>query len=108
MSSASISFQLTDSLIYIQPSVNRSHLLWMMLDTGSSVTVFDETVSKMLGIRFLGQGNVDVPGQGSAQKLTFANHATLMFAGEELGDQTVGPRPSNGFHAKWAEVPKDS
>ena len=97
MNSAPIPFQLTDSLIYIQASVNRSHLLWMMLDTGSSVTVFDETVSKMLGIRFLGQGNVDGPGQGSAQKLTFANHATLMFAGEELGDQTVATLPLEWF-----------
>src|SRR5260370_8511454 len=59
MSSAPIPFQLTDSLIYIQASVNRSHLLWMMLDTGSSVTVFAETVSKMLGIRFLGQRNIN-------------------------------------------------
>jgi len=89
LSSAPIPFQLADSLIYIQASINGSHLLWMMLDTGSSVTVFDETVSKMLGIRFLGEGNVDGPGQGSIQKLAFANHATLMFAGEELGDQTV-------------------
>jgi hypothetical protein len=97
ISSAPIPFQLTDSLIYIQASVNRSHLLWMMLDTGSSVTVFDETVSKMLGIRFLGQGNVDGPGQGSAQKLSFANHATLMFAGEELGDQTVATLPLEWF-----------
>ena len=97
MSSAPIPFQLADSLIYIQASVNGSHPLWMMLDTGSSVTVFDETVSKMLGIRFLGQGNVDGPGQGSAQKLTFANHATLMFAGEELGDQTVATLPLEWF-----------
>ncbi len=73
MSSAPIPFQLTDSLIYIQASVNRSHLLWMMLDTGSSVTVFDE------------------------KKLTFANHATLMFAGEELGDQTVATLPLEWF-----------
>src|SRR5690242_19528159 len=63
MSSAPIPFQLADSLIYIQASINGSHLLWMMLDTGSSVTVFDETVSKMLGIRFLGEGSVDGPGQ---------------------------------------------
>jgi hypothetical protein len=74
MSSAPIPFQLADSLIYIQANINGSHPLWMMLDTGSSVTVFDETVSKMLGIRFLGEGNVDGPGQGSAQKLAFANH----------------------------------
>jgi Aspartyl protease len=97
ISSAPIPFQLADSLIYIQASINGSHLLWMMLDTGSSVTVFDETVSKMLGIRFLGEGNVDGPGQGSVQKLAFANHATLMFAGEELGDQTVATLPLGWF-----------
>jgi hypothetical protein len=97
MSSAPIPFQLADSLIYIQASINGSHLLWMMLDTGSSVTVFDQTVSKMLGIRFLGEGNVDGPGQGSVQKLAFANHATLMFAGEELGGQTVATLPLEWF-----------
>jgi hypothetical protein len=97
LSSAPIPFQLADSLIYIQASINGSHLLWMMLDTGSSVTVFDETVSKMLGIRFLGEGNVDGPGQGSVEKLAFANHTTLMFAGEELGDQTVATLPLEWF-----------
>jgi aspartyl protease len=97
MSPAPIPFQLADGLIYIQASINGSHLLWMMLDTGSSVTVFDESVLKMLGIRFLGEGNVDGPGQGSVQKLAFANHATLMFAGEELGDQTVATLPLEWF-----------
>ena len=97
MSSAPTPFQLTDSLIYIQASINGSHPLWMMLDTGSSVTVFDETVSKMLGIPFLDEGNVDGPGQGSVQKLAFANHATLMFAGEEMGDQTVATLPLEWF-----------
>jgi len=97
MSSAPTPFQLTDSLIYIQASINGSHPLWMMLDTGSSVTVFDETVSKMLGIRFLDEGNVDGPGQDSVQKLAFANHATLMFAGEEMGDQTVATLPLEWF-----------
>jgi hypothetical protein len=97
MSSAPIPFQLTDSLIYIQASINGSHPLWMMLDTGSSVTVFDETVSKMLGIPFLDEGNVDGPGQGSVQKLAFASHATLMFAGEEMGDQTVATLPLEWF-----------
>ena len=97
MSSAPTPFQLTDSLIYIQASINGSHPLWMMLDTGSSVTVFDETVSKMLGIPFPDEGNVDGPGQGSVQKLAFANHATLMFAGEEMGDQTVATLPLEWF-----------
>ena len=48
-----IYFQLADSLIYMQASLNGSQPLWMMLDTGSSVTIFDEPVSKTLGIRFL-------------------------------------------------------
>jgi Aspartyl protease len=97
MSSAAIPFQLADSLIYIQASINGSHPLWMMLDTGSSVTVFDETVSKMLGIPFPDEGNVAGPGQGSVQKLAFAKHTTLMFAGEELGDQTVATLPLGWF-----------
>jgi hypothetical protein len=94
---APIHFELSDSLIYMQASINGSHPLWMMLDTGSSVTVFDETVSKMLGIRFLVGGNVDGPGQGSSQKLAFASHTTLMFGGEELGDQTVATLPLEWF-----------
>ena len=94
---APIHFELADSLIYMRASINGSHPLWMMLDTGSSVTVFDETVSKMLGIQFLELGNVYGPGQGSAQKLAFADHATLMFAGEELGDQTVATLPLDWF-----------
>jgi hypothetical protein len=92
-----IHFELADSLIFMQASINGSQPLWMMLDTGSSVTVFDESVSKMLGIRFLVEGNVDGPGQGSSQKLAFANHTTLMFGGEELSDQTVATLPLNWF-----------
>jgi hypothetical protein len=95
--SAPIYFQLADSLIYMQASLNGSQPLWMMLDTGSSVTVFDEPVSKTLGIRFLGEGNAYGPGQGSSQKLTFASHATLSFAGAELGDQTVATLPLEWF-----------
>jgi len=94
---APIHFELADSLIYMQASINGSHPLWMMLDTGSSVTVFDETVSKMLGIRFFVGGNVDGPGQGSSQKLAFASHTTLMFGGEELGNQTVATLPLEWF-----------
>jgi len=52
---ALVHFELADSLIYMQASVNGSRPLWMMLDTGASVTVFDESVSKMLGIRFRGE-----------------------------------------------------
>src|SRR5260370_17055494 len=81
----------------MQASINGSMPLWMMLDTGASVTVFDESVSKMLGIRFPGEGNVDGPGQGSTQKWAFANHTTLMFAGKDLGDQTVATLPLESF-----------
>src|SRR5260370_26093818 len=81
----------------MKESHNGSQPLWMMLDTGSSVTVFDEPVSKTLGIRFLGEGNAYVPGQGSSQKLAFASHATLSFAGAELGDQTVATLPLEWF-----------
>ncbi len=81
----------------MQASLNGSQPLWMMLDTGSSVTVFDEPVSKTLGIRFLGEGNAYGPGQGSSQKLAFASHATLSFAGAELGDQTVATLPLEWF-----------
>jgi hypothetical protein len=95
--SAPIHFQLADSLIYMQASLNGSQPLWMMLDTGSSVTVFDESLSKTLDIRFLGEGDAYGPGQGSAQKLAFASHATLRFAGEELGDQTVATLPLEWF-----------
>lgn len=96
-SSAPTHFELTDSLIYLQASINGSQPLWMVLDTGASVTVFDESVSKMLGIQFLGEGNVDGPGQGSNQKWAFANHTTLMFAGIDLGDQTVATLPLEWF-----------
>src|SRR5260370_42374493 len=69
----------------------------MTLERGSSVTLFDESVSRMLGIPFLGEGNVYGRGQGSAQKWALANHAALMFAGEELGDQTVATLPLEWF-----------
>src|SRR5258708_39353494 len=57
--SAPIPFDPADSLIYMQASINGSMPLWMILDTGATVTGLDESVSKMLGIRFLGEGNVD-------------------------------------------------
>jgi len=55
----------------------------MMLDTGASVTVFDESVSKTLGIRFLGEGNVHGPGQGPLKNGIRQSH-TLMFGGKDL------------------------
>ena len=96
-SSPSIHFQLEDSLIYVQASLNGSQPLWMMLDTGASLTVFDESVTKTLGLRPLGEGNAYGPGQGSVQKLAFASHATISFAGAELGDQTVATLPLEWF-----------
>ena len=96
-SSASFPFQLANSLIYLQASLNGSKPLWMMLDTGSSVSVFDESVSKALGLRFIGEGDAYGPGQGSSQKLAFTSHATLRFAGAELDDQTVGTLPLDWF-----------
>jgi len=45
------------------------------------------------GNSVLGEGNAYGPGQGSSQKLAFASHATLSFAGAELGDQTVAALP---------------
>jgi len=95
--STSIHFQLTDSLIFMQASLNGSQPLWMILDTGSSVTVFDESVSKTLGLRFNGERNVYGPGQGSAQKLAFASHAALRLADAELDDQTVATMPLDWF-----------
>ena len=95
--STSIHFQLTDSLVFMQASLNGSQPLWMILDTGSSVTVFDESVSKTLGLRFDGEGNVYGPGQGSAQKLAFASHAALRLADAELDDQTVATMPLDWF-----------
>src|SRR5690349_14228507 len=95
--STSIHFQLTDSLIFMQATLNGSQPLWMILDTGSSVTVFDESVSKTLGLRFNGEGNVYGPGQGAAQKLAFASHAALRLAGAELDDQTVATMPLDWF-----------
>jgi hypothetical protein len=96
-SSAAIPFQLANSLIYIQASLNGSRPLWMMLDTGSSVTVFDESVSMMLGIPLAGEGKAYGPGQGSSEKLSYSKHATLRFAGAELGDQTVATLPLGWF-----------
>jgi len=95
--STSIHFQLTDSLIFMQASLNGSQPLWMILDTGSSVTVFDESVSKTLGLRFNDERNVYGPGPGSAQKLAFASHAALRLADAELDDQTVATMPLDWF-----------
>jgi hypothetical protein len=100
-----ISFQLEDSLIYVQASLNGSAPLWMMLDTGSSLTVFDESVSRTLGAQLVGEGNAYGPGQGSAQKLSYSKHATLGFAGVELSDQTVATLPLEWFSC---EVGRDT
>jgi Aspartyl protease len=95
--SPSIHFQLADSLIYMQASLNGSQPLWVILDTGSSFTVIDESVLKMLGLQFVGEGDAYGPGQGSTQKFAFANHTTLMFAGVNLGNQTVAALPLDWF-----------
>ena len=95
--SPSIHFQLANSLIYVQASLNGSAPLWVILDTGSSFTVIDESVLKMLGLQFAGEGDAYGPGQGSRQKVAFANHTTLMFAGVNLGNQTVATLPLDWF-----------
>lgn len=94
---APIHFQLADSLIYVQASLNGSQPLWVILDTGSSFTVIDESVLMLLGVQFLGEGNAYGPGQGSAQKFAFASHTTLVFAGANLGNQTVATLPLGWF-----------
>lgn len=94
---ASIHFELADSLIYVQASLNGSEPLWMVLDTGSSVTVLDESKSKTLRLKSSGKGRAYGPGQGSSQKLAFASHATLRFADTELGNQTVAALPLDWF-----------
>ena len=94
---APIQFQLANSLIYMQASLNGSHPLWVILDTGSSFTVIDESVLRMLGLQFLGEGNAYGPGQGSPQKFAFASHTTLMFAGANLDNQTVASLPLGWF-----------
>lgn len=96
-SSQPIPFQLADGLIYMQASLNGSSPLWVILDTGSSYTVIDAAVSKMLGLDFRGEGIAYGPGQGSAQEFTFVGHTTLMFAGAELDDQTVATLPLGWF-----------
>lgn len=96
-SSQPIPFQLTDGLIYMQASLNGSSPLWVILDTGSSYTVIDASVSKTLGLDFRGGGIAYGPGQGFTQEFAFAGHATLMFAGAELGDQTVATLPLGWF-----------
>ena len=95
--SPSIHFQLADSLIYMQASLNGSQPLWVILDTGSSFTVIDESVLKMLGLQFVGEGDAYGPGEGATQKFAFANHTTLMFAGVNLGNQTVATLPLDWF-----------
>jgi aspartyl protease len=92
-----ILFQLTDGLVFIHVKLNRSGPLWMMLDTGSSVTVLDESVSMMLGVPFVDEGSVYGPGQGSGQRLVYGKHATLSFGEVELGDQTVASVPLGRF-----------
>jgi hypothetical protein len=98
--SASVDFELADGLIYVQASLNDSEPLWMMLDTGSSVTLFDESVSKRLGLTLRGEGNVYGPGQESSQKLALATNATLEFAGAQLSDQTVATLPLEWFSSE--------
>lgn len=94
---AATHFQLADSLIYVQASLNGSQPLWVILDTGSSFTVIDESVLKIMGLQFLGEGNAYGPGQGTTQKFAFASHTTLLFAGASLGNQTVATLPLEWF-----------
>jgi hypothetical protein len=94
---AAIPFQLTDGLVFIQAKLNGAGPLWMMLETGSSVTMLDESVSMMLGVPFVDEGSVYGPGQGSGQRLVCGKHATLSFGEVEVGDQTVSSVPLGRF-----------
>jgi len=49
------------------------------------------------------------PGKGPLKNGAYANHTTLMFAGKDLGDQTVATLPLEWFsRAKWADARMDS
>jgi hypothetical protein len=54
----------------------------------------------MLGLQLEGEGDAYGPGQGSTQKFLFASHTTLMFAGANLGNQTVATLPLGWFSSE--------
>jgi hypothetical protein len=89
--------------VFIQAKLNGSGPLWMMLDTGSSVTVLDESVSMLLGVPFVDERSVYGPGQGSGQRLVYGKHATLSFGEVELGDQTVASVPLGRFSCELGQ-----
>ena len=96
-SSYRIPFELTNNLVVLQGSINNSKPLFLLLDTGASGSVINESRVKELGLKLEGQTKA-ATGNGPVEA-SFVRGVTLSVSGIEFPDLTLTSIRLSGLEA---------
>lgn len=92
-----ISFELTNNLVILQGSINNSKPLFLLLDTGASGSVINESRAKELGLNLEGQTKA-ATGDGPVEA-SFVRGVTLNVSGIEFPNLTLASIRLSGLEA---------
>jgi predicted aspartyl protease len=96
-SSYRIPFELTNNLVVLQGSINNSKPLFLLLDTGASGSVINESRAKELGLNLEGQTKA-ATGNGPVEA-SFVRGVTLNVSGTEFPNLTLTSIRLSGLEA---------
>jgi len=96
-SSYRIPFELTNNLVVLRGSINNSRPLFLLLDTGASGSVINESRAKELGLNLEGQTKA-ATGNGPVEA-SFVRGVTLSVSGIEFSDLTLTSIRLSGLEA---------
>jgi hypothetical protein len=96
-SSHRIPFELTNNLVVLQGSINNSKPLFLLLDTGASGSVINESRAKELGLNLEGQTKA-ATGNGPVEA-SFVRGVTLNVSGMEFPNLTLTSIRLSGLEA---------
>ncbi len=96
-SSYRIPFELTNNLVVLQGSINNSKPLFLLLDTGASGSVINESRAKELGLNLEGQTKA-ATGNGPVEA-SFVRGVTLNVSGIEFPNLTLTSIRLSGLEA---------
>ncbi len=99
---ATIPFQLSDNLAYLQVRVNGSAPLRFVLDSGASVWVIDPAQAKALGLKTEEKGKITGAGAGSVD-VTYTKNVSFGLQGIETSVPSVALIDLSGFTASTGQ-----
>ena len=80
-----------DNAIFVRARINRSALLWFILDTGASATLIDARRARALGLK--SAGKIGGSGSGGSIEVKFTKGVNFTLPGVRLMNQTVASLP---------------